>query len=55
MKNFVFWDVTLCGSCEKRRFGGTYRLRSVLQLLVTLNVIPISDYFHLDVEGDMFL
>jgi positive regulator of sigma E activity len=26
MKNAVFWDVTSCGSCESRRFGGTYRL-----------------------------
>jgi hypothetical protein len=24
MKNAVFWDVTPCGSCENRRFGGTY-------------------------------
>jgi hypothetical protein len=24
MKNAVFWDVTLCGSCENRRFGRTY-------------------------------
>jgi hypothetical protein len=23
MKNGVFWDVTLCGSCKNRRFGGT--------------------------------
>jgi hypothetical protein len=23
MKNCVFWDVTLCGSCKNRRFGGT--------------------------------
>jgi hypothetical protein len=23
MKNGVFWDVTPCGSCKKRRFGGT--------------------------------
>jgi hypothetical protein len=22
-KNGVFWDVTLCGSCKNRRFGGT--------------------------------
>jgi hypothetical protein len=22
----VFWDVTSCGSCNHRRFGGTYRL-----------------------------
>jgi hypothetical protein len=26
MKNAVFWDVTSCGSCKNRRFGGTYRL-----------------------------
>jgi hypothetical protein len=25
LKNGVFWDVTLCGSCKKRRFGGTKR------------------------------
>jgi hypothetical protein len=25
MKNGVFWDVTLCGSCTNRRFGGTYK------------------------------
>jgi hypothetical protein len=23
MKIAVFWDVTPCGSCKKRRFGGT--------------------------------
>jgi hypothetical protein len=23
MKNGVFWDVTLCGSCNNRHFGGT--------------------------------
>jgi hypothetical protein len=23
MKNGVFWDVTPCGSCKKRNFGGT--------------------------------
>jgi hypothetical protein len=26
MKNGVFWDVTLCGSCKIRRFGGTWRV-----------------------------
>jgi hypothetical protein len=26
MKNVVFWDVTPCGCCKNRRFGGTYRL-----------------------------
>jgi hypothetical protein len=31
MKNGVFWDVTPCGSCKNRRFGGTS-----LPTLVTL-------------------
>jgi hypothetical protein len=26
LKNGVFWDVTLCGPCKNRRFGGTWRL-----------------------------
>jgi hypothetical protein len=26
LKNGVFWDVTPCGCCKRRRFGGTYRL-----------------------------
>jgi hypothetical protein len=26
MKNAVFWDVTPCGYCKNRRFGGTYSL-----------------------------
>jgi hypothetical protein len=26
IKNDVFWDVTACGSCKNRRFGGTWRL-----------------------------
>jgi heterodisulfide reductase subunit C len=26
MKNGVLWDVTTCGSCKNRCFGGTWRL-----------------------------
>jgi hypothetical protein len=26
MKNGVFWDVTLCGSCKNRRYRGTWRI-----------------------------
>jgi hypothetical protein len=26
MKNAIFWDITPCGSCKNRRFGGMYRL-----------------------------
>jgi hypothetical protein len=36
MKNGVFWEVTPCGSCKKRHFGGTKRLHR--RLLVTANV-----------------
>jgi hypothetical protein len=48
LKNGVFWDVTSCGSCKIRRFGGTYRLlhqgisRSVRQLLVKASVVLSS-------------
>jgi hypothetical protein len=28
MKNGVFWDVTPCGSCKNRRFGGTFGISS---------------------------
>jgi hypothetical protein len=36
VKNGVFWDVTPCGSCKNRRFGGTCRL------LVAACVVPSS-------------
>jgi hypothetical protein len=51
MKNIIFWDVTSCRSCKNGHFEGTYCLhhqgdikflRNVLQLLVTVNVIPSS-------------
>jgi hypothetical protein len=29
MKNAIFWDVMLCGSCKNQRFGGTYGLQNV--------------------------
>jgi hypothetical protein len=43
MKNAVFWDVTPCGSCKNRHFGGIYRLHHQgdknLRLLVIVNVL----------------
>jgi hypothetical protein len=44
MKNSVVWDITPCGSCNKRLFGGTCRvhIRSVLRLLVIAGVVPNS-------------
>jgi hypothetical protein len=45
LKNGVFWDVTPCGSCKYRRFGGTWRLLhqgDKNRLLVTANVVPSS-------------
>jgi hypothetical protein len=44
MKNAIFWDVTPCGNCKNRRFGGVF-LRSVRQLLVTANVVCSSTIF----------
>jgi hypothetical protein len=44
MKNDVFCDVTQCGSCKNRCFGGTSSvfIRSLPQLLVTAGVVPSS-------------
>jgi hypothetical protein len=52
LEEYRLLDVTPCGSCMNPLFGGTYRLhhevgqttflRSVLQLLVTANVVPSS-------------
>jgi hypothetical protein len=38
MKNAVFWDATLCGSCK----NGLSEDISVRRLLVTANVVPSS-------------
>jgi hypothetical protein len=42
MKNGVFWDVTLCGSCKNRRFGelrlSFIRLTRIGELGTTLAV-----------------
>jgi hypothetical protein len=32
LKNAVFWDVTPCGSCKNRRFGGTSVLTRGIRL-----------------------
>jgi hypothetical protein len=54
MKNGDFCDVTPCGCCKIRRFGGTYRLHhqvdytiiivlcSKFRVLVTADVVPSS-------------
>jgi hypothetical protein len=40
MKNAVFWDVTVCGSCQNGRFGETFTANVVLTspILVTLKM-----------------
>jgi hypothetical protein len=42
MKNAAFWDVTLCGSCKTRRFGGLIasimRAESISELGTTVAV-----------------
>jgi hypothetical protein len=53
MKNAVFWDVTPCDFYKNRRFGGTF-IRSVFQLLVTVNVVSSSLNLFSDDGGDSF-
>jgi hypothetical protein len=46
MMNTVYMDAMQGGSCENRRYGGTYRLLpSVFQLLVAANFVPSSPIF----------
>jgi hypothetical protein len=54
MNNAVFWDITPCGSCKNRCFGGIYAsiirvtrigelgTTYIRRLLVTANVVPSS-------------
>jgi hypothetical protein len=50
MKNAVFWDVTPCRSCEKRRFAGTYRpiikVKRISELGTTVAVTFRSSLFR---------
>jgi hypothetical protein len=50
MKNAVFWNVTPCGSCKNRRFGGTYLLHYHVEN-ISSQLASIASYcqscFHL--------
>jgi hypothetical protein len=52
MKNAVFRDIMLCGSCKNRRFGE--RIACVLQLLVTGNIVPVKRRFLQEPHGVTF-
>jgi hypothetical protein len=39
MKNGVIWDVTPCGFCKNRRFGGSKRLIHVLSSRIVVTLI----------------
>jgi hypothetical protein len=43
MRNAVFWDVTPCGSCKNRLFGGKYRLHHCIR--IPYNIITV--YYHI--------
>jgi hypothetical protein len=67
IKNAVFWDVTPCGPCKNRRFGGTHcphhqsdknqRARNMHCASVTIssNVIPSSPILFALMMEAMFL
>jgi hypothetical protein len=42
MKNAVFWDVTLCGSCKNQRFGGTYRFHHQGKTINELGILALN-------------
>jgi hypothetical protein len=45
MKNAVFWDVTPCGSCKNRRFGGKHQ---ILHGLKDLSSVGTATAYRLD-------
>jgi hypothetical protein len=67
MKNAIFWDGTLCGSCKNQHFRGTYPhhhqdeknqlgttlaiISSVLQLLLTNNIPSSQILFIMMMEA----
>jgi hypothetical protein len=54
MKNGVFWDVTPCGSCKNRRFGGTQRLHhqgKIIELGTTVAVTSNRRMLRRNIKG----
>jgi hypothetical protein len=54
LKNGVFWDVTPCGSCKNRRFGGIWRLLKSYNCQFVLKFLEVSFYFHHVVVSTFF-
>jgi hypothetical protein len=42
MNNGVFWDITPCGSCKNRRFGGITQICELGTKLVTAGFVSSS-------------
>jgi hypothetical protein len=58
LKNTVFWDVTMCGSCKKRCFRRTYCFHHQSdknQLARKVSSNKLINSCHPDDEGDTFL
>jgi hypothetical protein len=49
MKNAVLWDVTPCGSCKNRRFGGALVLsRATRHNISEDGILQRSQKFHME-------
>jgi hypothetical protein len=44
MKNGFFWDVTPCGSCKNRRFGGTTLAVNDNRRTLRINTKSVANY-----------
>jgi hypothetical protein len=49
LKNGVFWDITLCGSCCNRHFGGTYHLNRQLPVMADVPSLLILSTLIMEV------
>jgi hypothetical protein len=43
LRNAVFWNVTPCGFCKYRRFGGTYRLQHQGERIIELGTLAVNN------------